>query len=93
MVDRLLGLRSVLLSVALYCLGGVSGVLVSKTLDLGRLLASNLTTLLKLSINGLLVLDVDEGTEEGDERGNQSQAPERDELDEEVRNQGCEESL
>jgi hypothetical protein len=93
LVDGLLCLGSVLLSVALYGLGSISSVLVGETLDLRSLLASDLAALLELGINNLLVLDVDEGSEVGDESRDQGQAPERDELDEEVGDQGSEEGL
>lgn len=49
--------------------------------------------MLKLGINHLLVLDVDERSEIGDGGSDQSQAPEGNELDEEVRDQGREEGL
>ena len=93
LVDRLLSLSSSLLGVALNGLGSISGVLVGKTLDLRGLLASDLSALLKLSVDDLLVLNVDERSEVGDEGGDQCQAPERDELDEEVGDERGEESL
>jgi hypothetical protein len=68
-------------------------MLLGKTLDLGGLFASDLATLLELSIDDFLVLDVDKRGEVGDESGDQSQAPERNELDEEVRNQRSKERL
>jgi hypothetical protein len=93
LVNGLLSLSSRLLGVALDCLGSVLGVLVGEALDLSCLLASDLTALLELSINDLLVLDVDERGEVGYEGGDQGQAPERNELDEEVGDQRSEESL
>jgi hypothetical protein len=93
LVDRLLCLVGVLLGKTLNSLGSVSGVLVGKTLDLSSLLAGDLATLLELGINDLLVLDVDEGSEVGDEGGDQGQAPKRNELDEKVRDQGSKEGL
>ena len=93
LVDGLLGLGRGLLGVALNGLGSVSGLLVGKALDLCSLLAGDLSALLELGINSLLVLDVDEGSKVGDEGSDQSQAPERDELDEEVGDQGSEEGL
>ena len=93
LVDRLLGLGRGLLGVALYSLHGVSGVLVSKALDLLSLLVGNVETLLQLGVDDLLVLNVHKRTEEGDECRDQGQAPERDKLDEEVRDEGSEESL
>lgn len=93
LVNGLLGLGRGLLGVSLDSLHGVSSMLVSKTLDLLGLLVGNVVALLQLSINDLLVLDVDEGTEEGNECRDQSQAPERDELDEEVGDEGSKEHL
>jgi hypothetical protein len=93
LVDGLLSLGGRLLGVTLDRSGGVSGMLLRKTLDLSSLLASDLATLLELSIDDLLVLDVDEGSEVGDESGDQGQAPERNELDEEVGDEGREECL
>jgi hypothetical protein len=93
LVDSLLGLGGSLLGVGAGNVHGVSGVLVGKTLDLLSLLVRNVVALLKLSIDDVLVLDVDEGTEVGDKGRDQSQAPERDELDEEVGDEGCEERL
>lgn len=93
LVDSLLGLCGCLLCVALDSLDSVPGMLVSKFLDLLSLLVGNAVALLNLGIDGLLVLNVDEGTEEGEGSGDQGQAPERNELDEEVGDQGCEESL
>lgn len=46
-----------------------------------------------MSIDHILVLDVDERAEVGNSRGNQSQAPKWDELDEEVGDQRCKERL
>jgi hypothetical protein len=93
LVDGVLSLGSVLLGKTLDGLGGVSGVLIRETLDLSGLLASDLTALLKLSVDDLLVLNVDERSEVGDKGGDQGQAPERNNLDEEVRDQGSEEGL
>jgi hypothetical protein len=93
LVDGVLSLGSVLLGKTLNSLGSVSSVLVGEALDLSSLLASDLSTLLELSIDNLLVLDVNERSEVGDKGGDQSQAPERNKLDEEVRDQGSEEGL
>ena len=93
LVDRLLCLSSVLLGVALDGLGGVSGMLVGKALDLRCLLAGDLAALLELGIDDLLVLDVDERGKVGNKGGDQGQAPEGDKLDEEVRDEGSEEGL
>jgi hypothetical protein len=92
-VDSLLSLVRVILRQALNRVGGVGGMLAGKILDLLSLSIDQVVALLKLSIDGLLVLDVNEGSEVSNGGGNQSQAPERDELDEEVRNQGCKECL
>lgn len=74
-------------------LDSVSSILVSKLLDLLSLLVGNVVALLDLSIDDLLVLDVDEGAKESDEGGDQRQSPKRNELDKEVGHEGCEESL
>jgi hypothetical protein len=92
-VDRVLCLGSVSLGVALDCLRGISGVLGTEVLDLCRLLVGNVVALLKLGVNDLLVLDVDERTQVGNNGGDERQAPERDELDEEVGDQRSEEGL
>ena len=93
LVDGLLGLGGSLLCVALDSLHGFSSMLVGKALDLLSLLVGNVVALLQLSINDILVLDVDEGTEEGNDGRDQSQAPERNKLDKEVGEEGCEEGL
>lgn len=93
LVDGSLSLLGSLLSVALCGLESLSSMLVSKLLDLLSLLVGDVVTLLDLSVNDLLVLDVDERTEEGDHGGDQGQTPERNELDQEVREEGSEESL
>lgn len=93
LVNSLLGLGGSLLCVALDSLHSVSSMLVGKTLDLLSLLIGNVVAFLQLSINDLLVLDVDEGTEEGNDGRDQSQAPKRNKLDEEVGEEGCKECL
>lgn len=93
LVDGVLSLGGVLLGKTLNGLGSISSVLVGEALDLIGLLTSDLTALLELSIDDLLVLDVDERREIGDEGRDQGQAPERNKLNEEVRDQGSEEGL
>jgi hypothetical protein len=93
LADRLLGLGGVLLGQALNSLGSVTSVLVGEALKLGSLLIGNVVTLLELSVNDLLVLEVDKRAKVGDDGRNQSQSPERNELDEEVRDQGSKEGL
>jgi hypothetical protein len=92
-VDRVLCLGGVSLGVALDSLRGVSGVLGTEVLDLCRLLVGNVVALLKLGVNDLLVLDVDERTQVGNNGGDERQAPQRDELDEEVGDERSKESL
>jgi hypothetical protein len=92
-VDRVLCLGGVSLGVALDSLCGVSGVLGTEVLDLCRLLVGNVVALLKLGVNDLLVLDVDERTQVGNNGGDERQAPQRDELDEEVGDERSKESL
>ena len=52
-----------------------------------------MVSLLKLSINDFLVLDVNKRTEVGSGRSDQSQAPQWDELDQEIGDQRRKESL
>lgn len=53
----------------------------------------HVVSLLELRIDNLLVLDVDQRSKVRNGRSNQSQAPKRDEFDQEVGNQGRKESL
>jgi hypothetical protein len=92
-VNSLLSLVGIILRQALNRVCSVGSVLAGKVLDLLSLSIDQVVALLKLSINDLLVLDIDEGSEVGDSGGNQGQAPERDKLDEEVRNQRRKECL
>ena len=55
--------------------------------------SSHVVPLLELSINDLLVLDIDKRTKVGSRRSYQSQAPKRNELDQEIGNQRRKESL
>lgn len=87
LIDRLLSLCRCLLRVALHRLDRVFSVLSSEILDLLGLLVRNVVPLLNLSIDGFLVLDVDKRSEEGKRGSDQRQAPERNKLDEKVRNQ------
>jgi len=68
-------------------------MLVGKALDLLSLLVGNVVALLQLGVDDVLVLDVDQRAEEGDDGRDQGQAPERDKLDQEVGQEGCEEGL
>jgi hypothetical protein len=92
-VDGLGRLRRVLLSVSLNSLGCISGVLRGKIPELRSLLVGDVVALVELTINGVLVLDVDERAQVSNGSGNQRQAPERNELDEEVRDEGSKEGL
>lgn len=93
LVNGLGSLNGVLVGDVLDRMGSIGGVLASNLLELNSLLASNVVTLLELSIDNFLVLNVDEGAKVGDQGRNQSQAPERYELDEEVGGQGCNKGL
>lgn len=93
LVDGFLCLVRVLSGVGLDGLGGLLGLLGRQIADLRGLLPSNVAGALKLSINGILVLDVHEGCKVGNAGGDKAQAPERDELDQEVRDQRREEDL
>ena len=52
-----------------------------------------MVSLFKLSVNDLLVLDVDKRTKVGNRRSDQSQTPKRNELDQEIGNQRCKKGL
>lgn len=93
LIDGILGLSGVLLGISLESLGCGTGAFGSKIPKLGCLLVGDAVTLLELSIDEFLVRDVDERAHEGGYGGNKSQAPERDELDEGVGDQGSKESL
>lgn len=91
LVDGLLSLGSVLLSKSLDCLRRVGSLLASKIPDLTRLLGGKRPALLKLGVDDLLVLKVDERAEVGDDGSNESKAPHGNKLDKEVGDQGGEE--
>lgn len=61
--------------------------------DLGGLLANDVTSVLDLSVNHVLVLDVDQRTKEGNTGSEQRHAPEWEQLDKVVRGDSCDESL
>ncbi len=48
---------------------------------------------MNVSINQILGLDVDEGTEEGDQGGEERQSPNREPFDEIIGEEGCEKGL
>lgn len=75
LVDSLLRLAGVLLGKSLNGLCRTGSLLASKVPDLGSLLAGERPALLKLGINDLLVLNVDERTEVGNDSSDESEAP------------------
>lgn len=91
--DHLLRLGAVLISVNPQLLLSPSAVLRSKILELRGLLVQHPVGLPELLIDELLVLDVDEGAQVDDDRGNQAEAPERKPLDEEVGDERGKEAL
>lgn len=93
LVDGLLCLVRILSSVVLEGLGSVTSVLGSKIADLRSLLSSQGAGPVELSIDDILVLDVDKRSEVGDGGSDQGKAPKRDEFDEEVGDEGRKESL
>lgn len=65
----------------------------SNVFDLLALLADQVSSILELSIDNLLVLDVDERAKVDSNRGDQGEAPEWNELDQEIGDKGGDESL
>lgn len=93
LVDGLLRLIGILSSIVLESLGCISGLLRGEIFDLIRLLGGHLAGVFELSIDSILVLNVYKRAEVGNRGGDQSQAPERNELDEEVGDQRSKECL
>ena len=93
LVDGALCLLGVLSSIVLEGLGSVAGMLSCKILDLIGLLARQSASMVELCVNHFLVLDINQRTEIGDGSSDQAQAPKRNKLDEEVRDEGCKEGL
>jgi len=86
-----LGLGGVVTSVGLDGRGGARGVVGSKLLDLGGLGIDNLGDVVELLVDDFLVVDVDQGCEVDARDTDQGEAPEGNELDEEVGEQRDEE--
>lgn len=73
--------------------GGTASVVSSEFTDLSSLRGSNILSVGEVSIDEVLVLDVDEGSEEEGGVADQSEAPKWEPLDEPVGYEGCDESL
>lgn len=93
LVDGLLGLVGILAGVRLDGLGGLGRLLGSEVTDLVSLLGGHGIAALKLGVDDILVLDVDEGTHVGDGGSDEGEAPEGHKLDEPVGEDGSKESL
>ena len=91
--DDLLGLGGVVTHVLLGELGSVGGVLLGDGPQLGGLGVDDVARLLQVAVDELLVGGVDERSEEDDGGGDQGEAPVRDNLDQEVGEEGTKESL
>lgn len=74
-------------------LEGLVGVLGGDLAELLSLLVGDVGGVVKLGVNHILVLDVDQGSEVEDDGGEESQAPQGSDLDEEVANESGEEGL
>jgi len=68
--------------------GSLSGVTLSLTAGLGKLRVDNVAVLVDLSINGLLVVQVEVRAGEGNDGGKKGQAPEGKILDKEITDEG-----
>lgn len=91
--DVVLSFAGVLVGILLHQAGGAGGVLVGNLLDLVCLSVDKLLYLGDLLIDDLAVVDIDQRGEIGDADTNQSQAPNRDDFDEPVRQESGDESL
>lgn len=80
LVDGLLGLGGVLLCKTLDGLGSVGSLLASEVPELSSLLACKTPALLELSVNDLLVLDIDERADVGGDGSNKGKTPHGNEL-------------
>lgn len=91
LANQFLSLGRVLAGSALGNLGNVIGVVSSKIAELRGLGVDDLACVGELLVNDTLVLDVDQGREVDNRSGNESKAPGRDKLDQEVAEKsGCE---
>ena len=81
LVDGLLSLGGVLLGQALDSLGSIGGLLAGDIPELSSLLAGKAPALLELGINDLLVLEIDERAEEGNDSTDEGKTPHGNELD------------
>ena len=83
-LDQGLGLGGIVANVFLGELGSLFGLLLGNGAQLGSLGIDNITGLLELLVDELLVGLVDQGSEENSRGGNQGKAPGGDNLDEVV---------
>ena len=93
LADKLGSLSGVVVNEVLGGGNGSIGLLDSDLLDLNGLLVDNTGHVANLSINGLLVLRVDEWSQEEDGSADQREAPEWDNLDQVVGDEGSNEGL
>lgn len=92
-VEVVLGLGGVVTSILLERVGRAAGVLASEILDLVGLGADDAGGVVDVTVNKLLVVQVDEGTEVDDSGTDEGKAPERKPLDEPVGEEGGKEGL
>ena len=87
-VEQRLRLGSVVAYNLLSDLCGLLGVLLRNGAELSSLSIDNVTSMLQLPVNKLLVRGVDERRKEDDSRSNQRETPVRNDLDQVVRQKG-----
>jgi len=90
--EELLSLGSVVTHVLLGDVGGLGGVLAGDGAELVRLLGDDLAGAVELGVNEFLVGGVQEGDHEESSSGDQGKAPEGNDLDEVVGDEGADES-
>jgi len=90
--NHVLSLLGVIACICLYGIGCALGVVSSELFDLCSLLRDHVAGIGELLVNDLLVLDVDEGSKVEGNGGDQGKAPEWDPLDQEVGDEGRDES-
>lgn len=90
---QVLGLLGVFAGIGRDGVSGTFGVLSCHVFDLLALLGDHVSSVLELSIDDFLVLDVDERTKVDGKSCDQGKTPEWNELDQEIGNEGGNESL
>jgi len=83
--DQVLSFRCSCPGILFHRLQSLAGVLCGEILDLAGLLADDISGMLKLSIDELFILDIDQWAKEENASCDQGHAPERHDLDEIVR--------